>query len=205
MGLIKASPTADLVAVDPPIGLHPQIFAQKATTLVLKEKVWSWTGDDFSVKDIEGRDVVKCHGKAWSLRERKVISDADDKFLFGIRNKILTIHTTFIGEDESEKELFRIRKRLSLGAKMKATFLNPSNGQPITLLLKGDFWGGSADISIEDGPIIAQISRKLLNAREWLVDQQTYFVTIAPGVDLALMAAMCICFDEAMNKKAPGA
>jgi len=27
-----------------------------------------------------------------------------------------------------------------------------------------------------------------------------YFVTVAPGVDLALMAAICICFDEAKNE-----
>jgi hypothetical protein len=27
-----------------------------------------------------------------------------------------------------------------------------------------------------------------------------YFMTVAPGVDLALMAAICICFDEAKNE-----
>ena len=27
-----------------------------------------------------------------------------------------------------------------------------------------------------------------------------YFVTCAPGVDLSLMAAMCICFDETKNE-----
>jgi hypothetical protein len=27
------------------------------------------------------------------------------------------------------------------------------------------------------------------------------FVTVAPGVDLALVAAICICFDEAKNDK----
>ena len=33
----------------------------------------------------------------------------------------------------------------------------------------------------------------------WLIWQ--YFVTVAPGVDLALVAAICICFDEAKNDK----
>lgn len=28
-----------------------------------------------------------------------------------------------------------------------------------------------------------------------------YAVTVAPGVDLALIAAICICFDEAKNEK----
>lgn len=39
----------------------------------------------------------------------------------------------------------------------------------------------------------------------WTVERGTradaqYFVTCAPGVDLSLMAAMCICFDEAKNE-----
>ena len=29
---------------------------------------------------------------------------------------------------------------------------------------------------------------------------EQYFVTVAPGVDLSLMAAICICFDEAKNE-----
>ena len=33
-----------------------------------------------------------------------------------------------------------------------------------------------------------------------MTDSQ-YFVTVAPGVDLALVAAICICFDEAKNDK----
>lgn len=31
----------------------------------------------------------------------------------------------------------------------------------------------------------------------WLTAQ--YFVTVSPGVDLALIAAICIAFDEAKN------
>lgn len=69
---------------------------------------------------------------------------------------------------------------------------------------------------MEGGPVVAQISRQLLNARQIFADQQTvrvlaflksmvtlmeqYFVTCAPGVDLSLMAAICICFDEAKNE-----
>ncbi|WVW80493.1 hypothetical protein I302_102477 [Kwoniella bestiolae CBS 10118] len=200
MGFFTASAPAQLHPVNPPLGLHPNFFAKQPTTLVLKEKVFSWSGDDFSVKDTNGFTVVKCHGQAISFRDRKVINDPNGNFLFGLRNKLLTIHKTFIGETQDERELFRIRKRMSFGSKMEATFTNPSTGQPITLLLKGDFWGGSADISIENGPVVAQISRQVFNMREVFTDQQTYFVTVAPGVDLALIAAICICFDEAKNE-----
>ena len=102
---------------------------------------------------------------------------------------------------------------------MIATFQNAADGAPIELELRGDFWvsrtrvlslslradsvttqGGSADIALNGSPV-AQISRSLLNARELFTDKQTYFVTVAPGVDLALIAAICICFDEAKNEK----
>ncbi|WWC96582.1 hypothetical protein V866_003450 [Kwoniella sp. B9012] len=200
MGFFTASAPAQLHPVSPPLGLHPNYFAKQPTTLVLREKVFSWSGDDFSVKDTNGFTVVKCHGQAISFRDRKVINDPNGNFLFGLRNKLLSIHKTFIGETQDERELFRIKKRMSFGSKMEATFTNPATNQPITLLLKGDFWGGSADISIENGPVVAQISRQVFNMREVFTDQQTYFVTVAPGVDLALIAAICICFDEAKNE-----
>ncbi|WRT66012.1 uncharacterized protein IL334_002963 [Kwoniella shivajii] len=200
MGFFGSSAPAALHPINPPLGLHANYFAQQPTTLVLKEKVFSWSGDDFSVKDTNGHTVVRCHGQSMSFRDRKVINDANGQFLFGLRNKLLSIHKTFVGETQDERELFRIRKRMSLGSKMEATFVNPATSQTITLVLKGDFWGGSADISIENGPVVAQISRELFNARQIFGDQQTYYVTVAPGVDLALIAAICICFDEAKNE-----
>jgi hypothetical protein len=61
----------------------------------------------------------------------------------------------------------------SVGSKMSATFINASTGQPTTLSLRGDFWGGSADITIEGGPVVAQITRQVVNMREVFTDKQT--------------------------------
>ncbi|WVN85487.1 uncharacterized protein L203_100633 [Cryptococcus depauperatus CBS 7841] len=201
MGLFTSSAPAVLHPVNPPIGRLPQYYAQAPTTLVLKEKVFSWTGDSFGVKDTNGNVIVECSGKVMSMRDRKTITDPRGQFLFGLRNKLMSIHKTFIGEDQAENEIFRIRKKLSLGSHIVATFTNVSTNTETTLVLKGDFWGGSADISVDGGPIVAQITRKLFNARELFRDKQTYFVTVAPGVDLALIAAICICFDEVKNDK----
>jgi uncharacterized protein YxjI len=49
--------------------------------------------------------------------------------------------------------------------------------------------------------IVATISRNFLNAGQIFGDQQTYFVTVAPGVDYALIAAFCVCLDEKENEK----
>lgn len=102
-----------------------------------------------------------------------MITNPNGQFLFAIRNKLLSIHKVYVGEDEHGNEIFRIKKKLSFSSHLVATFHNPATNLPTTLVLKGDFWGGSADVSIEGGPVVAQISRKLFNAREFWGDKQT--------------------------------
>lgn len=87
---------------------------------------------------------------------------------------------------------------------MTVKFTNASTGQPVTLVLKGDMFGRSATIVVEGGPPVAQIKRKSINARNLIMDKQTYFVDVAPGVDLALIAAVCICLDEIENDSGSG-
>jgi uncharacterized protein YxjI len=70
--------------------------------------------------------------------------------------------------------------------------------------MKGDILARSADIVDEStGMIVAQIKRKL-SGSDILFGQQTYGVVIAPGVDMALMACMCICMDEKNNEGGGG-
>jgi hypothetical protein len=68
---------------------------------------------------------------------------------------------------------------------MSATFINHSTHQPTTVTLSGDFWGGSADIAIEGGPVVAQIRREVFNMRQVFGDKQTVsdFDLIPPGLD----------------------
>lgn len=67
--------------------------------------------------------------------------------------------------------------------------------------MKGDFFDTHADITCErTGSVVARIDRKFFNASELLGGQQTYAVTIAAGVDMALIAGMCICLDERRNE-----
>lgn len=49
---------------------------------------------------------------------------------------------------------------------------------------------------------VATIQRKLSVSE--IFGQQTYQVTVAPNVDMAIIVAMCICFDEKNNDKKGG-
>ena len=67
--------------------------------------------------------------------------------------------------------------------------------------MKGNWLDTSAEIVDEaSGAVVARIDRKFFNARELLLGHQTYHLTVAPGVDMALLAAMCICLDEKRNE-----
>lgn len=83
---------------------------------------------------------------------------------------------------------------------MIATFQNQSTGQPIELVVKGDWFDRSAVITLGN-MTVATISRNFMNAGQLLGGQQTYFLTVAPGVDYCLMAAICVCLDEKENEK----
>jgi uncharacterized protein YxjI len=67
--------------------------------------------------------------------------------------------------------------------------------------MSGNWADTTADIVDESsGLVVARIDRRLLNSGQLLFGQQTYAVTVAPGVDKALMAALCICLDEKNNE-----
>ena len=59
-----------------------------------------------------------------------------------------------------------------VSTKMEATFRNHSTGQDTIIDLNGDFWGGAADLSIQGGPVIAQITRDAFSAREIFSNSQ---------------------------------
>jgi hypothetical protein len=51
--------------------VNPHYIVQVPTTLVLKEKAFTFSDDDFAVKDQHGAVVVRCRGSAMSFRDSK--------------------------------------------------------------------------------------------------------------------------------------
>ncbi|KAM0787661.1 hypothetical protein ACM66B_003725 [Microbotryomycetes sp. NB124-2] len=178
-----------------------QFYAAQPTSLIMKEKAWSWSGDDFSVKDQNGATIPL------SAREIKVIKDPTGKALFTLKNKLLSFHKTFIGyagdaDNPDKTEVFIVKQKFAMGgAKMIATFKNHSTQKETELIVKGNWTGGSASINLSDGRPVAHIKRKLVTINEIFHDRQTYAVIVAPGVDLALIAAVTICFDEVAHEE----
>ncbi|KAF2634728.1 hypothetical protein P280DRAFT_463085 [Massarina eburnea CBS 473.64] len=193
----------NLRPVPQPIGIFPQFFAQAPETLVLKEHVLSLTGDSFSIKLTNGTPIVQVEGKVLSLSGRKKVCDMAGNHLFSIRKEHFHIHTTFGVEDPKDQKIMEVKSSLALfGSKATATFTS-LNGKQETLQMKGNFFDTRAEITDETqgGLVVARIDRKILSGKDLFFGQQTYAVEVAPNVDMALIAALCICLDEKNNEK----
>ena len=192
-----------LAPINPPLGAQPpnaKFYSPHQTTLALKEKVFSLSGDDFTIKTADGISICKCKGKMISLRDKKKFTDMQENEIFTLSNKMMSIHKSFRGETPDGKNDFEIKGHFKLiGSKSSVLFKNASDGKEIELNVKGDWFDRSAEITWEGRPV-AVISRQFFNAREFFGDKQTYFVAVAANVDLSLIAAICISLDEKENE-----
>ncbi|KAI0198888.1 DUF567-domain-containing protein [Astrocystis sublimbata] len=179
------------------IGLFAQFIARQPEALVLKEKVMSLSGDSFDIKLANGQPVFQVKGETFSLSNRQHFCDMSGTELFVIRKKLIALHTTYYAEDANGNALFEVKSKFNIGGtKMICTFKSMS-GKDETLMVKGNFFDTKADITDEGtGQPVATIDRKFFNAREMFTGQDTYAVTVAPNVDMAIIAAMCICMDD---------
>ncbi|KAJ6552058.1 tubby C-terminal-like domain-containing protein [Mycena vulgaris] len=184
-----------------PLGLFSAFFARQPEPLVLKEKVMSLSGDSFSVKTTDGRPILQVKGEAFSLSGRKHVMDMQGTVLFDIRKKHLAFPALYYGEDPAGNHIFEVKSKWTIGSSKAVCSFISTNGKAEKLLMKGNFFDTTANITDEaTGQLVATIDRKFFNARELIGGQQTYVVTVAPNVDMALVIAMCICLDEKRNE-----
>ncbi|KAI8725510.1 hypothetical protein NCS52_00122300 [Fusarium sp. LHS14.1] len=184
------------------VGVFPNLIARQTETLVLKEKVLSLTGDSFDIKLANGQPILKVEGKMLSISGRKSVYDMQGNHLFDIVKKLLNIHTTFHVESPQGQVLMEVKSSFKLlGSKATATFTS-ADGKQDVLEMKGGWLDYAADIMDKTtGTAVARIDRKLLSGKDIFFGQQTYALVVAPNVDMALMAALCICMDEKNNEK----
>lgn len=169
---------------------NAKLYTPQQTTLALKEKVFSLSGDDFTIKTAQGTAICQCKGKMISLRDRKKFTDMQGNELFTLSNKMMSIHKSFRGETPDGKADFEIKGKFKLmGSRSVITFRNAADGREIELEIKGDWFDRSAEISWEGRPIAA-ISRKFFNAREWFGDKQTVSRSISWGILIQRTASL---------------
>ncbi|TKA21673.1 hypothetical protein B0A50_08762 [Salinomyces thailandicus] len=170
----------------------------------MKEKVFSLSGDDFTVKTVDSgdqvHDICTCKGKAISARDKKKFTDMQGQELFTLTNKTISLHKSMHGVSPNGQHDFEVKGHFKLlGTHSTCTFTNAADGKETAIEIKGDWIDRSAEMTWEGKPI-ATIARSFMNVREIFGDKQTYFVTVAANVDLSLIAALCVSLDERANE-----
>lgn len=73
MGIFSTTlqPSGSLRPFDPPLGVDLSFCMPVETVLILREKLSSWSGDDFEIKDSQGTVALLCSGSARSILSNK--------------------------------------------------------------------------------------------------------------------------------------
>ncbi|EWZ42710.1 hypothetical protein FOQG_04659 [Fusarium oxysporum f. sp. raphani 54005] len=196
-----APPQVPMALAPHQVGIFPAYITTQTETLILREKVMSLSGDDFEIRHANGQPILKVEGQVMSISGRKKVYDMRGNHLFSIVREHFHIHTTYAVEDTRGTKIMEVKSSFRLfGSKATATF-NSIDGSAEVLQMDGGWHDYNANIvDTTTGNVVARIDRRL-SGRDLLFGQQTYALVVSPRVDMALMAALCICLDEKNNEK----
>ncbi|EIM79552.1 uncharacterized protein STEHIDRAFT_126426 [Stereum hirsutum FP-91666 SS1] len=197
---------------DPLIGFNASFCSPNIETLHMKEKFSSFKDVDIAIKNEAGQQVLTCHCKGGSFTNKKEFRDAQGTPLFTVRAMPASqVKQGFEAMDGTH--LCTALKKFSMSAfRMTISLQNlvaaASNAQSsehsgeLELECKGNWSGTSATIAVAGtDKVLGHITESMRDPDGGKYDgKRTYTVAIAPGVDYAFMAALCICFDEAYHE-----
>jgi uncharacterized protein YxjI len=154
---------------------------------VMRQKLLSW-GDDFHIRDEQGRDVFFVDGKAFSFGDKLSFQDLAGHELAFIKQKVFALGATY--------EIYRGG---ALAAVVKKALFAPFNHRfsvdvpgPDDLEAAGDFLDHEYAFR-RGGTIVATVSKR------WFTFADTYGIDIADGEDDVLILASAVVVDQACH------
>ena len=192
--------------MEPICAIEPRFCLQTSVQLRLREKISSFSGDDFKVTDAAtGVVYFQIRGKVFSLREKKVLYDNAGVPVLNLKEAMWswTDKFTVFAVDHSDRQNCKFRtRRTFLKAKISTTFTDAITGRPRLVVLKGNWRDKKCVVFLgepkQGGIPIAKVYRPL-TGRSFLFGVDDYIIEVAPGVDVSLMVIMCICLDESQR------
>ena len=101
-------PKAQLPPLPHHLGVLPNYYANQPTTLVMREKIMSFTGNDYHIKSTEGASILRVRGNAMSLSERSEVLDNQGLLLFTVRRRLLSFLKDYYAEDPSGNKFLTV-------------------------------------------------------------------------------------------------
>lgn len=182
-------------------------FMKEDSEWLLREKIMSWTGDDFSIKNaVTGETVLRADAKFWSwpYDKIKIIDPSTDEEVFTVKTVGGYGYVKSGGET-----LFTIREVFfSVGRTVGVyegdadfTFTGNTEARQVFTLKAGMFEGITGNVSIHAGPSendpeVASAHEKRSNLGGFVTGADEYEIKVKAGTDVALILAMMIVYDQ---------
>ena len=150
---------------------------------ILRQQILSW-GDDFTIKDADGRAVYHVDGKVFSFGDKLSFNDLAGKQVVAIEQKLLSLKPQY-EITRGGKTLAVVKKQLFSLFRTRFTVDVPG---PDDLEARGDFL--DHEYSFErGGREVARVSKK------WVSLSDTYSLDIDEGEDAVLILAAAVVID----------
>jgi uncharacterized protein YxjI len=154
---------------------------------VMKQKLFSW-GDDFYIRDEQGREVFLVDGKALSFGDQLSFRDLGGRELAFIRQKLLSFGLTY--------EIYRDGEVAAVVTKELFTFFScrftVDVAGPDDLQASGNF--------TDHEYVFTRAARTVATvSKEWFSFSDTYGVDVAAGEDDVLILASTVVIDMACH------
>ena len=156
---------------------------------VMKQKFWSW-GDDFRIRDADGKDAFFVDGRAFSWGDKLSFQDMQGNELAFIRQKLLAWGPTY-EITRGDNLVFVVKKKLFTLLRCRFTVDVPG---PDDLEAQGSFLDHEYTFE-RHGQSVAQVSKK------WFSWTDTYGVDVADGEDEVLILASAVVIDMVCHQE----
>ncbi|MDB4882259.1 MAG: hypothetical protein JWL95_1025 [Gemmatimonadetes bacterium] len=188
MGVVERDVAAPDTIAPPPRKVRYLKSRGSTVRYVLKQKLLSW-GDDYYIRDDQGREVYLVDGKAISWGGQLSFRDMEGRELAFIKQKLLKLSPTY--EIYRDGELAAVVKK-ELFALLHHRFTVDVPG-PDDLEARGDFLDHEYVLTRGDREV-ARVSKR------WLSLSDTYGVETADGEDDVLILASAVVVDQVCHR-----
>jgi uncharacterized protein YxjI len=163
-----------------------------AMRYVMKQKFWSF-GDDYVIRDEEGRDVYFVDGRAFSWGDKLSFEDMEGRELAFVHQKLLAWGPTY-EIDVGGRTVAVVKKHLFTLLRCKFTVDVPG---PDDLEATGSFLDHEY-VFERDGREVARVSKR------WTTLTDTYGIEVVAAADPVLILASAVVIDLACHPDRQG-
>ena len=179
----------------------PKLICEGPSAYILQEKLFSFSGEDFVVRDIAGNVVIMIDGDNINLAglviDKLNFKDSKGSKFMSVERRLLAATTCYDIYDNGGKCVAKIDRELfSLTPSYKFYYENDMNPFP-DYRAEGSFSDRQYTFKAGNGDTIARSFR----AEEAFKDVDKYQLEIAAGVDVAALLAMAVIIDEDHDEK----